>query len=1465
MAKATATSPNPKRALGSGKASAGGLSKLFFCWTNPLVHYAYTHTLSSDVLWPMGRTHLSATLQEKFDLEWERQVASGSPSLFSAFFRVFAYRWIVGGIGQLFQWGLRLAFPLLIREILTWYEDDQAPLWWGFLLVGLLFVSQFITMAMIENHTIMNLYALGMDLRTLTNVIVFRKSMRLSTKARAATSQGKLVTLMSSDAEKLPFMTLFIHLLWVLPIVIIIAIYLLAQLIGVATIVGVGLIMLSIPLQSMLIKRQILIQKRFRKKTDQRVHMVGEVLDSMKIIKFYGWESTFRDRIEELRNAEIKVVKEYAYATALYVTLLFALPILIIFLTLIVYYEIEGELRPEIVFPALSLMYLIRTPILMLPRAMTTFTMGKVTVRRLEKFLLEEEMQWRMVEWTERDGCDTKGLGNVSLLDGSFQWPDRDLRVVVPKTEEKKNNSDNKKKKKTDTTDTKEPANAAQPQNPPAEAKSAPAGEADDQKQKEEKKKCKFSLQNITIAPQCGRLVAVVGQVGSGKSSLLQAILGEMPAVEPSASSRGGTGSGSMPTDTKYLSRRGSNLGDPASIAMREPSQGMLEGRSTAMLLDGPPTTTTTTTTTTTAAAATATKNHAGTGDGVGVRMNGSVAYCAQSAWIVNNTLRGNILFGKPMDMARYNDVIAACALEADIRQLPGGDFTEIGEKGINLSGGQKQRVALARAVYSDADVYLLDDVLSAVDAETGRHIFEHVICRLQQQGKKIIFVTNQLQFVRRCSHVVVLQDGRVKEQGTYQELMDNDEDFGKLMKKLSHHHDAKKEEQAVADEPTDDEKGAGAKAEEAKHDVGGETEAKKQPLGVSGGKKGEEEDGKQQKKAGTLVNEEEMGQGSVGWPVFRYLFVDSLSGWCAFIGLMILWAVSQAAQNLFEWWLSVWTTQFVDNTGGVEDFYTYVYAILGTATILLIFARTMATAKALADAAGSMHHSLVCSVLRAPMSFFDTTPTGRILNRFSKDMDQVDSQLQVLMPSFLAMAIGLLGMMITIIVLVPVFLIVVLPLMLACYAVQKYYRPVSRGLQRIENVSRSPIFSKFQESLKGVVTIRAFNKAADMVCENAGLVDLSNRPFYLMHACNRWLQLRLETLGSFIILAIGLIVVGGKESAFFGINAGLAGLLLTYSQQTTTMITYTLRLGVELEAKMTSVERIREYSTTLDSEKDPVNPEYRAPEDWPKKGDIAVKNLSMRYRRGLPLVLSSVDLHIHAGMKVGVAGRTGSGKSSLMTVLFRLVEPEPGSSITIDGVDCLRLGLEELRRGMVIIPQDPFMFQGSLRYNLDPFNEFSDATIWSVLKCAALADWISGLPGRLASEVEEGGKNFSLGQRQLICLARAILRKPKILIMDEATASIDVETDELVQRTVREQFRDCTVLTIAHRLETIIDSDRVLVMDHGRLGEYDTPDALLSNPESLFSSLVDQLGAETASKLRSQAAVLAKEGGGSE
>ena len=801
----------------------------------------------------------------------------------------------------------------------------------------------------------------------------------------------------------------------------------------------------------------------------------------------------------------------------------------------------------------------------------------------------------------------------------------------------------------------------------------------------------------------------------------------------------------------------------------------------------------------------------------------GFVSYCSQTPWVVNDTLRGNVLFGREFDQERYDAVVEACALLDDLAVLPAADQTEIGERGINLSGGQKARVSLARALYSKrTKVMLMDDPLSAVDAHVGEHIFSRAIAGELAKGVTRVLVTHHVHLLSRCDKVIVLDHGRIKHHGTYSELVGQGVDFAgavdaSTMKSSEGHADKEKKEDTK-------------KVDEVKKDDA-ITEEKKAQLKKSGKK---------------LVKDEEREEGSVAGSMYRE-YAQAGGLWIAFF-IFLIQGIGRASEVASGFWLSVWADESMSYalsgtpmSSGRTNFYIGIYALLGLVGVLGLTGRSLLIAVHRLRASKKIHDELTDSILRAPVAFFDVTPTGRILNRFAADMDKVDLELTQSLSQGVSTIFSVLGAIAAMVAATKgTFLVPLIPIGYVYYLIQKWFRKTSTELQRINSIANSPIFSDFSQTLSGTSTIRAYGEEGRFFENCKKSFDTMNSSYVLVQLTNYWLGLRLDVLGGLMGAFIGAVSVGTLQYNF--IPPGWLGLALSYSIEVTNFLKHGVRMIATIEAQMNSVERILFYTKNIESEAPEYIPEKDPPAgEWPKGGEIELQHASMRYRDG-PLVLKDLSLTVKAGEKVGVCGRTGSGKSSLMVLLFRISELEnDGGKIVIDGVNTSEIGTAALRMNLSIIPQDPVLFSNTVRYNLDPFDTASDEEIWDVLKKVQMAEVIAVLPMGLQEQVSEGGENFSQGQRQLLCIARSLLRKPRILVMDEATASIDNATDATIQEMIRENFKDCTVLTIAHRLNTIMDSDRVLVLDDGRIAEYDTPQALLEQDEGFFKAMVER------------------------
>uniref|UniRef100_A0A6Q2X0G2 ATP-binding cassette, sub-family C (CFTR/MRP), member 2 n=1 Tax=Esox lucius TaxID=8010 RepID=A0A6Q2X0G2_ESOLU len=826
------------------------------------------------------------------------------------------------------------------------------------------------------------------------------------------------------------------------------------------------------------------------------------------------------------------------------------------------------------------------------------------------------------------------------------------------------------------------------------------------------------------------------------------------------------------------------------------------------------------------------------------VNVQGSVAFVPQQAWIQNATLRDNILFGSPVQETRFQATLEACALMPDLELLPGGVHTEIGEKGINLSGGQKQRVSLARAVYSKADVYLLDDPLSAVDSHVGKHLFDEVVGRRGLlKDKTRILVTHGVSFLPYVDEIVVLKNGCVSEVGSYQNLKDSKGAFSEFLNTYA--------------------------KEDGKKNTGGYSNVvvTTHPVEIKNILIFNAEKNIQEKTLIKLLSINQscrINQSCSALLIFICRFFFSLSlylspstqvkfsvylqylrsmGWCYTSMVFLVYFIQNVAfigQNL---WLSDWTNDAVEYYNMTypnwkRDTRIGVFGALGMAQGLFVFLGTLLLANGSINASRILHSQLLKNILRVPMVFFDTTPSGRVVNRFAKDIFTVDEAIPQSFRSWIMCFLGVLGTLFAICLATPIFTAIIIPLAVIYYFVQRFYVATSRQLRRLDSVSRSPIYSHFGETMSGLSVIRAYGHQDRFLKHNEKVIDENLKSVYPWVVSNRWLAIRLEFLGNLVVFFSAMLAVISRDT----LDSGLVGLSISYALNVTQTLNWLVRMTSELETNIVAVERISEY-TKLENEADWVSGQ-RPSEKWPEAGRLRFENYKVRYRPELDLVLHGITCNIESTEKIGIVGRTGAGKSSLTNCLFRIIEAAEGR-ILIDGIDIASLGLHDLRSRLTIIPQDPVLFSGTLRMNLDPFETFSDEEIWGVLELSHLKDYVGGLQEGLNHEVSEGGENLSVGQRQLLCLARALLRKSRILILDEATAAVDLETDDLIQTTIRQEFAHCTVLTIAHRLHSILDSNRVMVLDAGKIVEFDSPSTLF-NQQGHFYSMAKDAGITT-------------------
>ncbi|KAG2234156.1 hypothetical protein INT48_002319, partial [Thamnidium elegans] len=866
--------------------------------------------------------------------------------------------------------------------------------------------------------------------------------------------------------------------------------------------------------------------------------------------------------------------------------------------------------------------------------------------------------------------------------------------------------------------------------------------------------------------------------------------------------------------------------------------------------------------------------------DAPSIELGGAVsgiAYVAQTAWLQNASIRDNILFGLPFNKERYDNVLHMTALTRDLEILEFGDSTEVGEKGITLSGGQKQRVAIARAVYSQAKVVILDDCLSAVDAHTAKHLHEFCLLGEYMRDRTVILVTHHVSLcIQSASYVVVLEEsGSVAAVGTPLDIIKT----GVLGDEISKDSWA---DQSNSEDNEDFEDNPIPKVPKVSNKV--------KPSG-----------------AGKLVQDEIRAEGGVSLKVYKTYYKAS-GGLIFWFSVILLFCLAQASILGQDYWIKVWSSAYTSVKGvfsqitsgpvsnhtrtmfsvtarlsgynehistslyafiipqSVKEFvteikngsavdvgyYLGIYFAIGMLSLFLTTMRSLVLFSGSLKASKRIHSQLLNSVLRAKVRFFDTTPVGRIVNRFSSDLETIDQAVAPSLSFLVYSVVATIYVIVLVSVITPAFII---PGVFVAYMFKVmgvYYLNSSRDLKRLNSVSRSPIYVQFNETIIGVATIRAFGAQRRFVEENFKRIDANNRPFIWMWATNRWLHCRVDLLGSLVSFCTGTVLVMSRN----WVNPGLAGLSLSYALTFTHHVLWVVRMYAANEMNMNAIERVHEY---LNIEEEPAThiPGKTPRSSWPESGTVHIKNLVMKYAEDSPAVLRNVSLKTRPREKVGIVGRTGSGKSTLALSLFRFMDPEEGT-ILIDGVDIYTIGLDDLRSRLTIIPQDPVLFSGTIRSNLDPFGEYDDAVLWGALKRSHLIDsqpntihegaGVRSNDGSvenisLDSPVTVNGNNWSQGQRQLIALARALVKKTSLIVLDEATSSVDFDTDRQIQETIRQEFNDSTLLCIAHRIRTVADYDRILVLDQGQVKEFDTPYELILKEGGIFRQMCERSG----------------------
>ncbi|KAJ8923964.1 hypothetical protein NQ315_006740 [Exocentrus adspersus] len=1297
--------PNPME-------NANILSTLSFAYMFPIFKKSLKQKLTEDDLFGPLKEHKSSILGAKLERIWKEEYRKHKKTaLHRALLRMFGFLFMVTGIIKLLnELMLVVVMPLSIGKLVAFFEkgqtrisEDEAYIYAG------LFVLCILLDSLIAHPCMMALQHLSMKLRIACSSVVYRKILKLSRTALGNTTVGQLINLLSNDVSKFDQGFVLAHFVWVGPIQVAVGTWLLHKEIGVAALFGVGFLVSFVPLQIWLAKRTSVLRLRTALRTDERVRLMNEVISGIQVIKMYCWEKPFSQLIAYARRKEVNAIRGHAYLIGIIYSFEIFVSRTSIFISILGYVLLGNYVTAEKVF-AITAVYNVLRPVITILFSISLSSLAEVNISilRLNNILTyEERSDYNLDEkCKETEQKNENGLisvdkinGNsgmiISLSNGSLKSESESLMESYSKIQKPKILLQNITAKwlKDATEDT---------------------------------------LHNISLSVSSSQLVAIIGPVGSGKSSIINLLLKELPV-----------------------------------------SSGKME-------------------------------------------IVGEISFSPQEPWLFSGSVRQNILFGEEYDEKRYEKVVDVCALKSDFALFPFGDKTLVGEKGKSLSGGQKARINLARSVYKVADIYLLDDPLSAVDANVGKHLYERCIKEFLS-NKICILVTHQLQYLKNADKIIIMNDGQIQVEGKFSELKTSGVNFGKLLKQFQ------------AEEVEENEK------KKIKSRQNSEME------GVSD----EDEDQTIEKEAqssGTI-------KASTYWAYFR-----AGGGLLSILLLVFLFIFCQLVANGGEYFVTYWVNLEQDFAEKVANNLTtendtiprdniiYFYSAITLGTIVVAVIKSIYFMLFFTIASRNLHDFIFSRIIKATMRFYNHNPSGRILNRFSKDLGTIDEYIPSVLVDVIEIALLLVGVITLTTLVDPWLLLPSLLIIAVLYFLRMVYIETSRSVKRIEAITKSPMFSHMTATMNGLSTIRAFSKQDLLTDEFDNLQDIHSASWFLFIASSRCFGFWLDNC-CILFIAAGLFSLLTFKKSIYG---GDIGLVITQYMSLMGSIQWGMRQWSELENQMTSVERVLEY-TKLESEPERET-NQNLPVDWPEHGQVEFKDVKLKYNETDPYVLKDLNFVIQPKEKIGIVGRTGAGKSSTILALFQLYDLE--GSILIDNIDTTKLPLNEVRSKISIIPQEPVLFSGTMRKNLDPFEEYNDETLWTALEQVELKDVIAELPSGLNTNVSEGGTNFSVGQRQLVCLARALIRNNRILVLDEATANVDPHTDSLIQGTIRNKFSNCSVLTIAHRLHTVMDSDKILVMDAGTVKEYDHPHVLLQNEHGLLRNLVNATGANTAKNL---------------
>jgi len=1323
------------------------ISKLFFYWGYKILKITSKYKIEAFHLGILSEKNDSKNYFNNINYYWEEKKYKKIKNygLIKAFLRSNVNKIIIVFLLSSFESASEYFQVLLIKGYIDYFDNGSLFMgvpnikYVGIIFLFILFITIFVKL---QNFLIQQ--KISLKIRYQLNSLIYQKILKISPSSFSQrTSKGKIVNFIQNDSYKISDLIKKCPGIIIYPGKIIAYIYLLFDFFGISFLFGIIAFIIMIIINIIIFKQYNILEQEFLKAKDNRMKTTTETFENIKIIKLYNWENKFKDKILEKRENEIKVGIRGIKVAVTNITLFWFTPVIVSIVTIGCYMWAHETFSISTMLVGLAIFNLIQEPIEGLPDIITSIIDTVIAMKRIEKFLKEKEINNNLIKTCKNEE------NAIEINNGYFTWGVRQKNDDKKKDE---NISENKEKEAdSEKDDIDEPeefdeyGNYIIIQNSDnnsinnnliinTNANNNIINECDNTIENEKNelinkydfpiqikipKKIEFDcvLKNINFTVKKNEKVAIIGEVGSGKTSLLHAILNSLIILNPL--------------------------------------------------------------------------------DCDGIYINGKVGYVSQSNWIQNQTIKNNILFFNKFEKEKYDKILQLTELIYDIKTLEGGDNTEIGEKGINLSGGQKARISLARCLYNEPDIFLFDDILSALDADIGKKIMENCILNYLKD-KTCVMITNALQYIEYFDRIYYIKKGKFEFVGNYDEI--KNKDFFIELNNI-----CIKNKILNNDNNTDN-----------IYDVNNnnDKDEKKEYLKII-----KDED-------------EEIGRVKLNiyFQYFKYLGGTGLMS--IIVIIMIFWQITQRAS---DYWLAYWSKpENQKNENKLKFFIVYsIFGILGT---IFIFLRILSLSLMDINLARNLHKDMLIGLIYSPINLFhETVPRGQIFNRLSGDLEDVLFTMFGV-GSFLVEILSVFGVIILCSIYDQFSLIFIPFLSIFGFILTKFYLDGQRPLSRLEKISKSPVLNMVSETIPGASTIRAFKKNNIFINNFYDKINDCYKVNISSKGAENWYHQQFDFIGLFYSLYIVLM------TSFFQQNysAQSVGIMFTYSLLLEQELANTFSMFSDMEMSMISMERCYKY-TQLTPEKNFIlsEDEKLKENNWPNEGKINFKDLSIKYRPNTEIVLKNLNFEIAPGEKIGICGRTGSGKSTICLSIFRLIEPYTGT-IFIDDIDIQKVGLDLLRQKLTYIPQEPILMEGSLKFNIDPFNNYKNEEIVNILKQIGF-EYNEDDSKILERHIEVNGNNLSIGEKQLVCIARAVLKKTKILIMDEATANIDIKTEEKIQKIINDTFKDCTIITIAHRIKTILNYDKILVLENGKILEFDAPKILLENKESNFYKLYEK------------------------